>query len=179
MKSHRHSDTAPTLDGPDHRDRDREAVIAAGTDTLAICDSAHHLIRIYDPATAQLMTLAGTRRECTPSVEPASLFDFKLEWPRFSLPHPFIPGALFVTGQSCVYLIDVAANQISIYAGATSPGYAEGERTKSLWAAPQGMAALNSTKEEKSFWSLYVCDRQVSSTQRFVQTLLFIDTGIV
>ncbi len=152
VKSHRFTGSAVTTN-----ERLQQTEIKPGTFSLAICDLNNHCIFIYDPATDHVVRLAG--RMTDPPVSP--LFEFDLSYPRDLIPHPFIPGALFVSSRTCVYLIDVAADLVSVYAGTAQEGYAEGERTKSQWSSPLGMAALDRGRDGKSFWTLYVCDRYV------------------
>ncbi len=153
VKSHRFTDFVWTAD-----ERLQNAEIKPGAFSLAICDVTNLLIRIYDPATDEIFVLAGKTNE-QPSSQPAALFEFGLNYPRGIIPHPSLPGALFVAGETCVYLIDVAADRLSIFAGSVKEGYSEGERTKSQWHGPLGMAALDRGKDGKSFWTLFVCDR--------------------
>ena len=113
--------------------------------TLYVADTRNHAIRAVDLEAKQVTTLAGTGARALTFPAPgasATATDLASPWGIV-----FLDGTLYIAmaGTHQLWALDVASNQVSVFAGSGAEGIDDGPRDRATLAQPSGLTTDGTT----------------------------------
>ncbi|WP_411134633.1 NHL domain-containing thioredoxin family protein [Streptomyces sp. C10] len=132
---------------------------------VAVADTVNHAIRVFDPASGTLETVAGTGKQWwqgSPASGPAREVDLSSPWDL-----AWWQDRLWIAmaGVHQLWTYDPAAGTVGVAAGTTNEGLVDGPAAEAWFAQPSGLAAAGDR--------LWVADSETSAV-RWVEPA---DTG--
>ncbi|MFI0785580.1 NHL domain-containing thioredoxin family protein [Streptomyces lydicus] len=125
--------------------------------TVAVADTVNHALRIFDPATGALETVAGTGKQwwqgsptSGPAREVALSSPWDLAWWQDRL-------WIAMAGVHQLWTYDPAAGTVEVAAGTTNEGLVDGPAAEAWFAQPSGLAAAGDR--------LWVADSETSAVR--------------
>lgn len=125
--------------------------------TVAVADTVNHTIRVFDPETGALETVAGTGRQWwqgSPTSGPAREVDLSSPWDL-----AWWQDRLWIAmaGVHQLWTYDPAAGTVQVAAGTTNEGLVDGPAGEAWFAQPSGLAAAGDR--------LWVADSETSAVR--------------
>ncbi|MFI0153263.1 NHL domain-containing thioredoxin family protein [Streptomyces lydicus] len=125
--------------------------------TVAVADTVNHALRVFDPATGALETVAGTGKQwwqgsptSGPAREVALSSPWDLAWWQDRL-------WIAVAGVHQLWTYDPATGTVEVAAGTTNEGLVDGPAAEAWFAQPSGLAAAGGR--------LWVADSETSAVR--------------
>ncbi|MER6450438.1 alkyl hydroperoxide reductase [Streptomyces venezuelae] len=127
---------------------------------VVVADTVNHALRVYDPATGQVETVAGTGRQWwqgSPTSGPALEVDLSSPWDV-----AWWQGRVWIAmaGVHQLWTWDPEAGTVEVAAGTTNEGLLDGPAAEAWFAQPSGLAAAGDR--------LWIADSETSAL-RYVE----------
>ncbi|WP_344574773.1 NHL domain-containing thioredoxin family protein [Streptomyces lunalinharesii] len=125
--------------------------------TVAVADTVNHAVRIFDPATGALETVAGTGKQWwqgSPTAGPAREVDLSSPWDL-----AWWQDRLWIAmaGVHQIWAYDPADGTVAVAAGTTNEGLVDGPAAEAWFAQPSGLAAAGDR--------LWIADSETSAVR--------------
>ncbi|MFF0624928.1 NHL domain-containing thioredoxin family protein [Streptomyces sp. NPDC004296] len=125
--------------------------------TVAVADTVNHAIRLFDPATGALETVAGTGKQWwqgSPTAGPAREVDLSSPWDL-----AWWQDRLWIAmaGVHQIWTYDPADGTVAVAAGTTNEGLVDGPAAQAWFAQPSGLAAAGDR--------LWIADSETSAVR--------------
>ncbi|GAA2298471.1 hypothetical protein Scani_73990 [Streptomyces caniferus] len=124
---------------------------------VAVADTVNHAIRVFDPETGALETVAGTGKQWwqgSPTSGPARDVDLSSPWDL-----AWWQDRLWIAmaGVHQLWIYDPAADTVEVAAGTTNEGLVDGPAAEAWFAQPSGLAAAGDR--------LWIADSETSAVR--------------
>lgn len=125
--------------------------------TVAVADTVNHAVRVFDPATGTLETVAGTGKQWwqgSPTAGPAREVDLSSPWDL-----AWWQDRLWIAmaGVHQIWAYDPADGTVAVAAGTTNEGLVDGPAAEAWFAQPSGLAAAGDR--------LWIADSETSAVR--------------
>ncbi len=125
--------------------------------TVAVADTVNHAVRVFDPATGTLETVAGTGKQWwqgSPTAGPAREVDLSSPWDL-----AWWQDRLWIAmaGVHQIWAYDPADGKVAVAAGTTNEGLVDGSAAEAWFAQPSGLAAAGDR--------LWIADSETSAVR--------------